>query len=55
MHQLLGAKTHYWGFAPGPHWGTSIPGIPLHLDPHFKMLRRHPPLLQPSYVTINWA
>jgi len=31
VHQLLGdfvPQTPYRGFAPGPHWGTSVPQTP---------------------------
>jgi len=36
-------QTPYWGFAPGPHWGTEVPQTSWpglhHVNPlHFKIL-----------------
>ena len=36
--QLLGdfvSQTPYQGFAPGPHWGNSVPQTPVILCPNF--------------------
>jgi len=36
----LRPQTPYWGFAPGPHWGTSVPQTPI----------LNPQLAKPAYA-----